>query len=427
MIWDKVFTQRFLEELRAHALKKDSYSSTTYSIVYNLIQERKIKIIFNTAIAEWKGGRDLPSLPKKEHPEEDQKYEYSTQYGEMVQHVGHVKDMTAPSVEKSNHGLLYRTAGKAANTGFNIITGWDASTKLTMRGGYDPIHKNIKIVVWFYLGVEWEKLAFKNIFKKVFNNILAALLHEGIYLYNNSSNGLALNSNVTNWYKLYFSKTIMDATNRTTIARFMGDYLGSIWPKYIFDNIEKPLIRGEQPAIKEKVIMDKKSSVVQNKPLIADYIKGPFKLLLGKDLPERFDMDIESMDDVQAYVKDFIEFVTFMYLNKTQQFNINDLKSVPKFNFVFKNLKTGTWTNKCLGFEVVGDYKYFDEAYDQTCDIKDPYETDKNFFKKNYIFSEMYMPSTIEAKMIYYSVLRNTVDDINLRLIDCATKGLSSL
>ena len=79
-----------------------------------------------------------------------------------------------------------------------------------------------------------------------------------------------------------------------------------------------------------------------------------------------------------------------------------------------------------MGFEIVGDSSYFDEAYGNACDIKDPYN-DNKFFKKNFIFAETYMPSTVEAKMIYYSVLRNVVDDTTLRLIDAATKGLSIL
>lgn len=420
ILLDKQFREAFLNQLRKNAMKKDAYSSTTYMTIYNLIKQDKIKIYYNIGLAKRDKPLKKPSIPKmsnpfkkKEKKKEERMEDYFTyNIGENYSEIN--------NLEQLNEGWAF-------NKIWNIMTGWDLSTKLTIKGGYDPIRKRMKFVVWFYLGAEPENIFMRKIFKAMYNKLLAAILHEGIYMYNLAANGASLDENVKNWYKMYFTTTMLTSTNRSTISKFVGDYLGNVWPEYMFNNIEKYLTAGTEPLLKEKIVQDMKSSFITGRPLLVDYVKGPFKPLLANELPDRFDLDVQSLDSVSAYIKDIIEFVSFMYFNRNDQFSLSDLASVPSFSKMIPPGKTFSWGSKCLGFEIVGDKEYFDSAYDNIYGLKDPYGGDKAFFKKTHIFSEMFCPSEVQAKVIYYSVLRDNIDDSNLRLIDNAVKGLSIL
>lgn len=440
MIFDKIFTNKFLEELQRLANTRDGTSNTTYSIVYNLIREKKIVIYFNTGIAE------INSNPP------DAKFSQIIKSG--VKDLGNYKFKYKDNADRDRNFQLSKipyaaqgakALGRTADAATRLVTSptrllnWNTDVKV--KGGYDPRNGKIKFIVWFYIGVEWEKIIFRKIFAKVYSSILAALLHEGMLLYNLKGNATAYDKNLENWYKLYFSKTIMEMTRRTEIARFCGNFLGEMWPRYMYDSFEKYTIMGQEPPIKEKNIVNKRTAFITRQPLIKDYFKKPFKLLLGKELPERYDLDVDSSEDITAYVSDFIDFAVFMYMNRNKSFSLGDLKRVPKFETMSSYTRSTNddgehsyktkynWTTKCLGFEIVGDSANFDEAYDQIYDIKDPYSSKEfnRYFKKSYIFSEIFMPSEVQAKVVYFSVLNNVIDEDSIRLIDCATKGLSTL
>lgn len=445
MIFDKIFKDKFLDALRSKAKEQGTNSISTYNVVYNQIMNNKIKITFNYALLKHDSSKGLASyfgesndyfddikykniqenvhdLLKKEKTKND-----SSLFSKLDYYTNPLNIKPA-SLAKGTWNLT-KKAGKGA---INFLTGWDIKEQFKVSGGYDPNKKIIKLVVWFYTGLEPERLLFDELFPKIYSLILASILHEGLYIYNFKSNGNSLDSQVSNWYKHYFVNSMMQHTGRSTISKFCGNYLGESWPKYMYENVEKFIVNGNEPYFKEKIIGDYKKEPLVRNPLIKEYVKkSPIDNLRKNVLPDRYDLDKETLDVVEAYFKDLIEFIVFMYTYRNKQFSPKAIGEMPEFDYFLKNFGSNGWKDKTLGFKIIGEPKTFDDAYDDVYGLKDVYSSGfNNFFKKNYVYSEMFMPTTIQSKLVYYSTLRNVKleeANSNIRLIDYAIKGISSL
>ena len=437
MIFDRKFRDAFLKELAKKAKEESLSSVSTYNVIYNMIKNKKIQITFNTALLKHNSKNGLAStiggMRKKKDNDNSNDYERyrpDVKYHDRPELSERILNVTNPlNIGRS----ALRLARKGVANAIDIATGWDYSASFKVSGGYDPNRKIINIVAWWYMGFEFETYIFENVFKKIYSMILGLILHEGIYLYNFKSNGNSFDDRIQNWYKHYFINSMMQYTGRSTVSKFCGNYLGEYWPRYMFDNIEKYVVNGENIPIREKIVTDFNKSPLLRTPLIEQHIKkSPINMLLKKELPERYDLDVETLDSVNAYFKDFIEFVGFMYTNRNKTFEPSQISEVPAFDYFIKNFDNNTgWKDKCLGFKIVGDKDVFNAAYDDIYDLKDPYDKPyKTFFKKTNLYSEMYMPTSIQAKLVYYSAIRNIKledDHSNIRLIDYAMKGVSSL
>lgn len=445
MIFDKIFKNFFLDSLRKKAKEQGTNSVSTYNIVYNQIMEKKIWITFNYAVIKHDSSKGLASFltsdNKLKNDQPDTKngtiyrpeltYHEPSVTGNIFDRIDYYTDPTNIDPVSIGKGA-WRLTKKAAKGAVDLVTGWDWRKQFKVSGEYDPNRKIIKLVIWFYSGLEPEKLFFDEMFPKIYSLILAAILHEGLYIYNFKSNGNSLDSRVNNWYKHYFINTMMQHTGRSTISKFCGDYIGSTWAKYMYENIEKFIINGNDPYFKEKIVKDYKKEPLTRSPLIKEYIKkSPINELMKNVLPERFDLDRETIDALDAYFKDLIEFITFMYTYRNKVFSPKAVGEMPPFDYFLNNFGNNGWKDKCLGFKVIGEPKTFDDAYDDIYGLKDVYDAGyKTFFKRNYVYSEMFMPTSIQSKLVYYSTIRNVKmeeSNANIRLIDYAIKGLSSL
>ena len=433
MIFDNWFKNRFLDALRVKAKEQNANSVSTYNVIYNQIMDNKIKITFNYGLLKHDSSKGLASFMSEADDQKDitsstKKYSLLDEIKNGKRKKDNKTNINSKSLAKGTWKLT-KNITKGA---IDLLTGWDFKEQFKVSGGYDPNRKIIKLVIWFYTGLEPERLIFEELFPKIYSLILASVLHEGLYIYNFKSNGNSFDSRLNNWYKHYFINTMMQHTGRSTISKFCGDYLGESWAKYMYENVEKAIVNGNDPYFKEKIITDYKKEPLTRSPLIKEYIKkSPIDNLRKNVLPERYDLDKETVDAVEAYFKDLIEFMVFMYTYRNKIFSPKSIGEMPEFDYFVKNFGNNGWKDKTLGFKIIGEPKTFDDAYDDIYGLKAVYETGyKTFFKKNYVYSEMFMPTTIQSKLIYYSTLRNLKledQNSNIKLIDYAIKGVSSL
>lgn len=115
---------------------------------------------------------------------------------------------------------------------------------------------------------------------------------------------------------------------------------------------------------------------------------------------------------MEKYLDTFGEFVQFIYENYNTQFKPEDLEA----DVTESDLLTGSYssiTKYALGH--VASIDAFDGSYKAACGLKDVYASGK-FFRKDFVFNELYMPTSILAKSSISSYLMglNLVEGISI-------------
>ena len=84
------------------------------------------------------------------------------------------------------------------------------------------------------------------------------------------------------------------------------------------------------------------------------------------------------------------------------------------------------YANQKFGFGNIAAVRYFDLSYKLTFNLKKMYEIrTKSTVRKDMVYSEIYMPSTILKKALYaHLVTQNDFNPQILYLVNCALKGL---
>ena len=103
------------------------------------------------------------------------------------------------------------------------------------------------------------------------------------------------------------------------------------------------------------------------------------------------------------------------------------LRSIYRFAKIVLPLKSNIqqYANQRFGYGIMASYKYFDLAYKLTFKLKKMYELNKGTIRRDMVYSELYMPSTILKKALYaHLVTQNDYTPEILYLMNCANKGL---
>jgi len=313
-------------------------------------------------------------------------------------------------------------------------------------GGYDSAAQHIRFIVRVRPDFDIESYMGGGHIRRACSSILAALAHEGMFLYNLRTDGkLMSHPYVVNWFKNYFAMSIARVTNRTTVARIVASKIDYEYPLSLFMNIEKPSMTNMPLRVREQMIGRRHQSL-GGKALFEEYIIEGLSSIVGEDLPTALDIDQDSADALKRYMDEHVWLTYLLYKTRNLtrgQLTIDELRRDPALEAendrptpLWRGYPTGTQRPYLpqqykygMGFGEMANPKIFSTAYKNATGLRDVYSDAllRSFFRSNRVFSELYFPSTILGKVMYYAVRDPDATGEDVRLFSAVNDGLMYL